>query len=64
MTVRDLPSASDLTEQQQRGASCCFCGAPLSNVAAHNLGPRPVNAHGISACWFPRCCRSCWKGRQ
>ncbi|MGW2176749.1 hypothetical protein ACWCXX_01410 [Streptomyces sp. NPDC001732] len=61
MTVRDLPPVDELTGQQRRGANCCFCGSPLLNGTAHDLGPRPVDAHGTSALWFPRCCPLCWK---
>ncbi|MEE1768752.1 hypothetical protein PUR34_11400 [Streptomyces sp. JV185] len=64
MTVRDTPPVSELTEQQQRGANCVWCAAPLSNAAAHDLGARLVDAHAGAARWFPRCCPTCWKGRR
>ncbi|MFB6873811.1 hypothetical protein [Streptomyces sp. NPDC056323] len=64
MTTRDVPPAIELTEQQQRGATCVWCAAPLSNAAAHDLGPRTVNAHGSAARWFPRCCPTCWKNHS
>ncbi|WUX45352.1 hypothetical protein OG769_16490 [Streptomyces sp. NBC_01435] len=64
MTTTDLPSVQSLSEAQQRGANCVWCGAPLAIGAAHDLGPRPVDAHGTSAFWFPRCCPTCWAGRQ
>lgn len=41
-----------------------WCAAPLSNAAAHDLGPRTVNAHGSAARWFPRCCPTCWKNHS
>ncbi|MFD8852578.1 hypothetical protein [Streptomyces sp. NPDC059604] len=62
MTVRDLPPVDDLTGQQQRGVHCVWCSVALANGTARDLGPRPVDAHGTSALWFPRCCPICWKG--
>ncbi|MFF3354083.1 hypothetical protein ACFYWN_15765 [Streptomyces sp. NPDC002917] len=57
MTVRDLPPVSELSEQQQRGWSCVWCGTELSTGTAANLGERrhtPVN--GSPYWWFPREC--------
>lgn len=62
--VGELPAIESLSSHQQRGANCVFCMAPLSNAAAHDLGPRPVDAHGTAARWFPRCCPTCRKGHQ
>lgn len=59
-----LPNPASLSDAQQRGAHCVWCGTPLATGAAHDLGPRPVDAHGVSVDWFPRCCRTCWKGHQ
>lgn len=60
----DLPDPVTLSDAQQRGANCVWCGAPLAIGAAHDLGPRPVDAHGTAAGWFPRCCPTCWKCHQ
>lgn len=58
-----LPGPTELSDAQQRGANCVWCTAPLSNEAAHDLGARPVDAHGTAARWFPRCCPTCWRAR-
>lgn len=57
-----LPDPAELTVEQQRGANCVWCAAPLSNAAAHDLGPRPIG--GSSVRWFPRCCNTCRKGHR
>ncbi|MFC5912619.1 hypothetical protein [Streptomyces pulveraceus] len=54
MTTTDLPSAQSLSEAKQRGANCVWCFAPLAIGAAHDLGPRLIDAHGTSNRWFPR----------
>ncbi|AWL39657.1 hypothetical protein B9S64_17310 [Streptomyces sp. SM18] len=59
-----LPDPVTLSDEQQRGANCVWCAAPLANAAAHDLGARPLDAHGVSVLWFPRCCRTCWKARS
>ncbi|MYY17938.1 MULTISPECIES: hypothetical protein [unclassified Streptomyces] len=59
-----LPDPVTLSDAQQRGANCVWCAAPLANTAAHDLGARPLDAHGVSVLWFPRCCRTCWKARS
>lgn len=59
-----LPDPLTLSDTQQRGANCVFCAAPLATGAVHDLGPRPADAHGTSARWFPRCCPTCWKDHQ
>lgn len=58
-----LPDPVKLSEEQQRGASCIWCAAPLSNTAALDLGSRPLDAHGVAVRWFPRCCPPCWRAR-
>jgi hypothetical protein len=59
-----LPDPGALSGGQQRGSNCVWCSAPLSNAAAHDLGARPVDAHGSSVLWFPRCCTTCRKARS
>lgn len=57
MTTRELPPVSELTEQQQRGWRCVWCGNPLSVGYDINLGEqhaRPVD--GAAYSWFPRAC--------
>ncbi|MER7311661.1 MULTISPECIES: hypothetical protein [Streptomyces] len=62
--VKDLPPPLTLSDAQQRGASCVWCAVPLANTAAHDLGARPLDAHGTAACWFPRCCPTCRRDRS
>ncbi|MFJ2896167.1 hypothetical protein ACIO87_14965 [Streptomyces sp. NPDC087218] len=57
-----LPDPALLSGAQQRGTHCVWCSVALVNGTARDLGPRPVDAHGTSALWFPRCCPICWKG--
>lgn len=57
MTVRDLPSVTELTEQQQRGWVCVWCGTALFTGTALDLGEqRHQPAEGCSYAWFPRAC--------
>ncbi|MGW1466300.1 hypothetical protein ACWCPT_18375 [Streptomyces sp. NPDC002308] len=59
-----LPDPALLSDTQQRGASCVWCGASLTPGGAQDLGPRPDPAYGDSlVTWFPRCCLTCWEGR-
>ncbi|MFC9244600.1 hypothetical protein ACFT7S_11385 [Streptomyces sp. NPDC057136] len=55
--MRDLPSVSDLTEQQQRGGVCVWCRTPLSVGADIDLGEQRARPDGGAAySWFPRAC--------
>ncbi|MEE1750863.1 MULTISPECIES: hypothetical protein [unclassified Streptomyces] len=58
MTVaRGLPPVSGLTEQQQRGRSCLWCGAVLTVGADTDLGEQRARpATGAAYSWFPRAC--------
>ncbi|AWL41799.1 hypothetical protein B9S64_29700 [Streptomyces sp. SM18] len=57
MTVRGLPPVSALTEEQQRGWVCVWCGAPLRTGTARDLGEqRHVPREGVAYSWFPRAC--------
>ncbi|MER7135425.1 hypothetical protein ABT358_02630 [Streptomyces sp. NPDC000341] len=61
---QELPPVSTLSSHQQRGVDCVFCGKSLQVGQIIDLGPRPVDAHGSSAQWFPRRCRRpCLKGK-
>lgn len=63
MTTIDLSPVQSLSDGQQRGAYCVWCAVALAIGMAHDLGPRPIDAHGTAANWFPRCCRRCWDDR-
>lgn len=64
MKTTELPPPLTLSDEQQRGTSCVWCAAPLATTAAHDLGARPLEAHGVAVLWFPRCCPTCRKGRS
>ncbi|MCX4450747.1 hypothetical protein [Streptomyces sp. NBC_01789] len=57
MNARTLPPVSTLTEQQQRGWHCVWCGSRLKVGDDIDLGEqraRPVR--GAAYSWFPRAC--------
>lgn len=57
MAVRELPPVSELSEQQQRGWCCVWCGTGLSTGTAVNLGERRHKPKGANPYWwFPRAC--------
>ncbi|MFB7845540.1 hypothetical protein ACFC34_00690 [Streptomyces sp. NPDC056053] len=58
-----VPDPAALSSSQQRGTQCVWCTIALTNGTARNLGPRPIDAHGTSVLWFPRCCHHCWDER-
>ncbi|MET9942405.1 hypothetical protein ABZ086_31090, partial [Streptomyces halstedii] len=46
-----------MTEEQQRGWVCVWCGAPLRTGTARDLGEqRHVPREGVAYSWFPRAC--------
>ncbi|MEU2484125.1 hypothetical protein ABZ593_05855 [Streptomyces sp. NPDC012617] len=52
-----LPAISALTEQQQRGWACVWCGAALHTGTARDLGEqRHIPMKGCPYSWFPRAC--------
>ncbi|MFB8041384.1 hypothetical protein ACFC8F_08845 [Streptomyces hydrogenans] len=52
-----LPRFGTLTQRQQRGQDCVWCGVTL--VAGHvvDLGPRRYRRADWLTQWFPRACR-------
>ncbi|MGW6946217.1 hypothetical protein ACWGHD_04740 [Streptomyces xanthophaeus] len=55
--LRDLPSVSDLSEQQVRGVACVHCGVILDAATAVDLGEQRSRRVGGSYSWYPRACR-------
>jgi hypothetical protein len=53
-TTRELPPLSELTQRQQRGVDCVFCGVPLVAGDITNLGPLPLMICDYQAEWYPR----------
>ncbi|MET9916070.1 hypothetical protein ABZZ04_03175 [Streptomyces sp. NPDC006435] len=54
---RELPPVASLSDAQQRGACCAFCGITLSADNAVDLGSRVIDVFGSTVRWFPRSCR-------
>ncbi|MFI2366957.1 hypothetical protein [Streptomyces sp. NPDC018833] len=52
-----LPPIGTLTQRQQRGIDCVFCGIVLSAGTVIDLGPRPLRKGDWNTQWFPRVCR-------
>jgi hypothetical protein len=53
-----LPRIGTLTQRQQRGQDCVWCGITLAAGTAVDLGERPLRILDYTAHWFPRACRS------
>lgn len=53
-TTRELPPLSGLTQLQQRGVDCVFCGITLVPGDVTDLGPQLVDVFGTEVTWFPR----------
>lgn len=54
---RELPPLGSLSDAQQRGVCCVWCGVTLSAATAVDLGSGLVDVFGLSVRWFPRSCR-------
>ncbi|GGT31202.1 hypothetical protein GCM10014713_25810 [Streptomyces purpureus] len=59
-----LPRIGTLTQRQQRGQDCVWCGISLATGTAVDLGPRPLRILDYTANWFPRACRSHTSGSR
>ncbi|MFH8474711.1 hypothetical protein [Streptomyces sp. NPDC018000] len=55
--LRELPPVASLSDAQQRGVCCVFCGVTLSAETAVDLGPQVIDVFGSTVRWFPRSCR-------
>jgi len=59
LALLPLPDLTNLSEPQERGKTCVWCGALVSNGTAVDLRPRRIPlADGFRAV-FPRACRTC-----
>jgi hypothetical protein len=58
-----VPSLDLLSQRQQRGVDCVFCGITLTPATAVDLGPRRMRIADYPTRWFPRACRRHAKGR-
>lgn len=52
-----LPPIGGLSQRQQRGMDCVFCGIVLTPATAVDLGPRRLRIADYTTRWFPRACR-------
>ncbi|MEU8539667.1 hypothetical protein AB0C52_06625 [Streptomyces sp. NPDC048717] len=52
----ELPRIGTLTQRQQRGQDCVWCGVTLSAGAVVDLGPRRLRIGDWTPQWFPRAC--------
>jgi succinate dehydrogenase/fumarate reductase-like Fe-S protein len=53
-----LPPFNGLSQHQQRGMDCVWCGVTLTASTAIDLGPRPIRILDHATRWFPRSCTS------
>ncbi|MGW7198441.1 hypothetical protein [Streptomyces chryseus] len=56
MPDTQVPPAERLSQRQQRGMDCVFCGITLSSETAVDLGPRRIRILDHITQWFPRSC--------
>ncbi|MCX4550494.1 hypothetical protein OG204_14275 [Streptomyces sp. NBC_01387] len=52
-----LPAIDSLSQRQQRGMDCVWCGITLAPGTAVDLGPRDVRILDHTTQWFPRACK-------
>ncbi|WP_406266232.1 hypothetical protein OHT93_09190 [Streptomyces sp. NBC_00191] len=56
----DLPAIGTLTQRQQRGMDCVFCGIVLTAETAVDIGGEHFFRRlDMRTRWFPRRCRTC-----
>lgn len=63
-TVRELPPIGELSQNQQRGIDCVFCGITLAAGNVIDLGPQKLRKGDWVTRWYPRCCKSHGKDRS
>lgn len=61
LALLTLPAHAGLSQYQDRGQACVWCGVILSAETAVNLGKRRIRLLDTHRNWFPRGCRSCVK---
>lgn len=57
-----LPPIGTLTQRQQRGMDCVFCGITLVAGSVMDLGPRKLRRGDWVTRWFPRACKKHTQG--
>ncbi|TXS22606.1 hypothetical protein EAO71_24190 [Streptomyces sp. ms191] len=53
----ELPRIGSLTQRQQRGQDCVWCGVTLVAGSTVDLGPRRRRILDYATQWYPRACR-------
>ncbi|MGR8010416.1 hypothetical protein [Streptomyces hypolithicus] len=53
-----LPPVETLSQRQQRGMDCVWCGITLTPRTALDLGPQPLRILDHATHWYPRACVS------
>jgi hypothetical protein len=61
-TTVELPRIGTLTQRQQRGQDCVWCGVTLRAGAVADLGPRRLRTGDWTPQWYPRACLKHPKG--
>ncbi|MGW4705007.1 hypothetical protein [Streptomyces sp. NPDC004285] len=56
LTAVELPRMGTLTQRQQRGQDCVWCGITLASGSVVDLGPRRYRRGDWATSWFPRAC--------
>jgi len=60
--ARELPPLVELTQLQQRGVDCVFCGITLVPGDVTDLGDQLADVFGTAVTWFPRAHPRCLGG--
>ncbi|MEU2115210.1 hypothetical protein ABZ567_06055 [Streptomyces sp. NPDC016459] len=64
LTAVELPLIGTLTQRQQRGQDCVWCGITLAAGTVTDLGPRRYRRADWVTYWFPRACKKHPRGEQ
>ncbi|MFB7030097.1 MULTISPECIES: hypothetical protein [unclassified Streptomyces] len=56
LTAVELPRLGTLTQRQQRGQDCVWCGITLAPGKVVDLGPRRLRIADWTTEWYPRAC--------
>ncbi len=62
--TKSLPAIETLSQRQQRGMDCVWCGITLTPATAVDLGPRKIKRLDYVTQWYPRACTSHGEGQR
>ncbi|MGW8954658.1 hypothetical protein [Streptomyces sp. NPDC055709] len=61
--IETLPPIITLTQRQQRGMDCVWCGIVLTSATAVDIpGEHYFRRADLRTRWYPRRCHNCPKG--